>query len=300
MKKIVLLLLVFLYCDSVFSQTSNTEIKKDSSYLFKFSDETSLMGKVVLVTDTIVKVETKSLGIIDIERTKILSAEMLGSENMMMGKYWFKNPNATRYLFSPSAIPLERGEGYYQNSYLLLNSVYVGITNNISIGAGLEFISTFTGHPLFFGALKGSAKIVKNFYAGGGVLYSSAPSFSNSEDDRTSFGAVFTTYTYGNLSNNISVNAGFGFEKENGFGERPMFSISGMARITRKTFVISENWIVPATEGSPSRKTYYGLYTYGFRFSGEKISVDLALVNSKDIMEEIVVGFPYVGFAVKF
>lgn len=300
MKRILLVLLAFFFCNSAFSQASNAEIKQDSSYLFKFSDETSLMGKVISISDSIIKVETKSLGTVEIKKKNITTAEMLTSQNTILGKYWFKNPNATRYLFSPSAIPLERGEGYFQNSYLLVNSAYAGITNNISIGMGFEFISTFTGHPLFYGALKGSGKIVKNFYAGGGVIYASAPVFDFDDDnERTSFGAIFTTYTYGNLNNNISLNAGFGYAKEDGFSERPLFSISGMARISRKTFVITENWIMPIASDY-GRKTYYALYTYGFRFSGERMSVDLALVNSKDISDAIVVGFPYVGFAVKF
>ena len=33
---------------------------------------------------------------------------------------------------------------------------------------------------------------------------------------------------------------------------------------------------------------------------GEKIAVDLAFVNSKDIYQGIVIGIPFIDFAVKF
>ncbi|HNZ85615.1 MAG TPA: hypothetical protein PKN90_04720, partial [Paludibacteraceae bacterium] len=38
---------------------------------------------------------------------------------------------------------LKKGEGYYQNTMLLLNSFNVGITDYFSIGGGIEFLSTF-------------------------------------------------------------------------------------------------------------------------------------------------------------
>lgn len=282
---------------TVFSQKDNIQVQKDSSYLFKFFDETSLMGKVISVSDSAYVVQTKSLGNVTVVKSSIKNAELLNTENMVMGQYWFKNPNATRYLFSPSAIPLKKGEGYYQNTYLVLNSFYAGVTNNIAVGAGIEFISTFSGYPVFFATVKASGKIAEQFYGGGGIIWANAPYYDDNRD-RISFGAVYGTFTFGNLNNNISVNTGFGYDQKNGMGEHPIVSMSGMARLSRKTFFITENWFVPIT--SYRNRSYYAVFSYGLRFSGEKISVDLALINSKDIAEELVVGFPFVGFAVKF
>ncbi|MBE9480617.1 MAG: hypothetical protein IMY69_02855 [Bacteroidetes bacterium] len=42
------------------------------------------------------------------------------------------------------------------------------------------------------------------------------------------------------------------------------------------------------------------IFSYGVRFFGERISVDLGFINNKDIIEEIVIGIPYVDFVVKF
>ncbi len=47
-----------------------------------------------------------------------------------------------------------------------------------------------------------------------------------------------------------------------------------MTRIARKSALVTENWIIPFDE------EYYGLYSYGIRFFGEKLSIDLVFINS--------------------
>lgn len=69
--------------------------------------------------------------------------------------------------------------------------------------------------------------------------------------------------------------------------------ISEMTRIAKRTVQVTENRIVPA-EG------YYGIITFGVRFFGEKMTVDLAFINNSDITETLIIGIPYVDFVVKF
>ena len=58
--------------------------------------------------------------------------------------------------------------------------------------------------------------------------------------------------------------------------------------------MVTENWLVPS-DG------YYGVYSYGIRFMGEKITVDLAFLNNADIASDVLaIGVPYVDFVVKF
>ncbi|MCZ6819631.1 MAG: hypothetical protein O7G31_09090, partial [Calditrichaeota bacterium] len=62
-------------------------------------------------------------------------------------------------------------------------------------------------------------------------------------------------------------------------------------RTSRRTAFVSENWIFPGVDNP--------LISYGFRFFGEKIAVDLAFVN---ILGEdaIFPGIPYVDFIYNF
>ncbi len=68
-----------------------------------------------------------------------------------------------------------------------------------------------------------------------------------------------------------------------------------MSRVGRKWSLITENWIGPIVDDE-----YRGIYSYGIRFFGEKIAVDLAFLNNTDIFKEIAIGIPYIDFVVKF
>jgi hypothetical protein len=40
--------------------------------------------------------------------------------------------------------------------------------------------------------------------------------------------------------------------------------------------------------------------SYGVRFFGKKLSVDLGFLNNRDLAEALIIGIPYVDFVVKF
>jgi hypothetical protein len=50
----------------------------------------------------------------------------------------------------------------------------------------------------------------------------------------------------------------------------------------------------------PDDEGYYAVFSYGLRFMGESIAVDLAFLNNGDIAESIIIGIPWVDFVVKF
>ncbi|MFM8432081.1 MAG: hypothetical protein ACKOA1_04720, partial [Bacteroidota bacterium] len=191
--------------------------------------------------------------------------------------------------------PLKRGEGYYQNTYLLLNSVNVGVTDNISIGGGFELISLFSsgsGGPIFFLTPKVGFKVTEKFHAGGGMYVMSIPDVFN--DGRENLGILYGVGTVGNANSNSTLGMGWGFSFEGESSDSPIITLSGMHRVSRKTALVTENWFVQSDVG------YYGIYSYGVRFFGEKVSVDLGFLNNADIMEGILIGVPYVDFVVKF
>jgi len=207
------------------------------------------------------------------------------------GEYWFPNPNETRYLFAPSAFNLKKGEGYYQNTYLFINSFNYGFTDNFSFGVGFEFLSTFGSlggdfNPIFFLTPKYSMQVSENLRVGIGVLY------GNVSDLVGGFGVGYGLATYGNQEHNATLGLGFGFF-DGDFSTDPVITISGMTRISRRISLVTENWFFPAD-------VYRGILTYGIRFFGESMSVDLALINNTDIATAFPIGIPYIDFVVKF
>jgi hypothetical protein len=208
------------------------------------------------------------------------------------GEYWYANPNDSRYLFAPSAFNLKKGEGYYQNTYLFINTFNYGITDNFSMGLGFEFISTFASlgasdfDPIYFLTPKYSTQVSENVRVGVGVLYGKV------SDDIGGFGVGYGLVTYGNPEHNATLGLGFGFF-DGEFSGEPVITLSGMTRLSRRISLVTENWFFPAD-------VYRGIISYGIRFFGETMSVDLALVNNDEFSEVFPIGIPYVDFVVKF
>ncbi|WP_161888804.1 hypothetical protein [Pontibacter russatus] len=269
--------------DSAQAQTTATQ-----RWLVETKDGSVFQGVYLGQSEAGVRLLTDSAGEITIPMSELKSFRILDERNFRNGEYWFDNPNATRYLFAPSAYSLRKGEAYYQNTYLVLNSFNYGITDRLTIGAGFELISTFSGEPIFFITPKYSFPISDKWNAGAGVLYANAPI-----EDFSGLGIGYGLITYGNRDNNATLGVGFGYVDDEVSG-KPVFNLSGMRRISRKMALVTENWLVPS-DG------YYGVYSYGIRFMGEKITVDLAFLNNADIASDVLaIGVPYVDFVVKF
>jgi hypothetical protein len=285
--------------NSAFSQKTIVDQSRDSTKIYKIElqDGSVFIGYIIQQDSINLEIKTLSIPKIEIPISKIKSIIELDSSNYKKGRYWFPNPNATRYLFAPSAFNLKKGEGYYQNTYLFLNSFNVGITNNFSIGGGLELLSTLGSlafgefSPTFFITPKVGFEVTNKFHVGGGVLYASIPSFSSA--GRTSMGIAYGVGTYGTLDNNITLGMGWGFVNDE-FSNNPNITLSGMTRIAKKVALVTENWFIPTSDG------YKNFYSYGIRFFGENLAVDLAFINNSDIIQALILGIPYIDFVVKF
>lgn len=276
---------------NVQAQININEISIDSTVTYKITllkgDE--FIGKIISKSSSNIIIRTSSIPRIEIPVVNIKSIEPVEKNSMRNGSYWFPNPNATRYLISPTATNLKKGEGYYQNLYLFFNSVNYGVTDYFSIGGGFELISTFSADvsPIFMLTPKFGFELNEKSHAGAGLLFMGAAG-------EGSLGIAYGLYTYGDSNTNFTGGLGFGFvDKE--FSSRPVITISGMHRVKRRLSLVSENWIIPDLDDS-----YYTLISYGLRFFGEKLSTDLGFINNADIADFLIIGIPYVDFVVKF
>jgi len=230
----------------------------------------------------------------------------------MKGTGWFQNPNATRYFFAPSGIPLRKKEGYFQNAYLLANSANVGITNNLTLGGGVVI------PLLFYITPKLSYKISKHMYAGVGLIY--AQSFITSINIGAGIG--YGLITVGSAEHNLTIGAGYGYARsDNAYKETPMpvMTINGMTRIGKKVSLVTENWFIPRlgyntirtitdvngmsyTESYFLNKKNYGVgASAGLRLMpGLRSSIDFAVVALKSDPTSSLFVLPYLDFVYKF
>lgn len=285
------LLLFYLLVSSagVRAQTDTTQVNNELTVgrriIVETKDGLVVRGIFIGRSDAGIKVRTDNAGEVDIPNDQITWMEVV-DERMKDENYIFENPNSTSYLFSSSAFSPQKGEAYYKNIYLVVNSFNYAITNNFSVAAGFEITSAISANPTFFINPKYNFQINEKVHAGAGALYASVPGAKFS-----GLGIGYGIVTYGNADDNITFGAGYGYiDKE--LANKPVFTLSGMKRLNRRFGLVSENWIVP-------REEYYGVYSYGVRYMAQRVSVDLAFLNNQEFASDIFfLGIPYIDFVI--
>lgn len=295
-----LLLLVVFAATNARAQDADTTAFPVNAVIF-LKDGTQLRGILLSESPVGAKIRTDNLGEIIITADKIDRIEKNDEGFYNKGVYWFPNPNYSRYLFAPSAFPLSKGEGYYQNAYLFINSASVGVTDHFTMGGGFLLNPTFRYWGAAFLTPKVSFPSQSNvtFSVGAIVLGAYFPNFGLFNPDRevsTFLGGIgYGNVTFGNKEKNGSIGLGWGFANGN-IGSRPTINLSYMTRVGRRVGLVTENWVFIPGQGASA----VGILSGGVRFFGEKLSADVGLLVPavKDI--GIFIAYPYVDFVVKF
>lgn len=297
---LALLLLAFgcLSHQSLYAQIDPNSVPEAGTMVrITMTDGSVYLGEIISHEMGIIRLKTSNLGTLQVPTVNIERLEDLSGDKMRKGQYWFENPSYNRYFLGQSAQPLRKGEGYYQNIWIFFNSAHYGITKNIAIGGGFEFLSTFGARkPIFFLSTKAGFPIGDKFSAGATLRYLNIADLSGDEDFETDLaGGVFlgtAQFTYGNNDHNLTGGIGYGAAgKET--ADRPVFVLSGQTRVGKRMGLLTENYIIP-TNGVEA------IFIYGMRFMGERISFDLVFLNHPEIAKLIFIGIPMVDFVFKF
>lgn len=169
-----LFLLVLVSEAAAQTDTAQAQTTTGSRWIVETTDGSVIQGRYMGQDELGIRIMTDSTGEILIPHNKIRKTTIVDEARFRNGEYWFENPNATRYLFSPSAFSLKAGESYYQNTYLILNSFHYGITDNFTLGGGFEILSLFSGSPIFYITPKLTFPISDKLRGGGGILHANA------------------------------------------------------------------------------------------------------------------------------
>ena len=254
------------------------------------TDGARVVGRIMQVTADSVRVVSASATSM-IARSAIREVRQYSASELRNGALWSENPHASRLIFAPTAIPLRKGEAYFSDFWVFLVSAGVGVTDRITIGAGMSLVPGLSLDKNLLFLLPKVAVInqPRLKVAVGGLLARVGGFDSGSE----SLGILYGVATTGSRESNLTLGAGWGYVGGT-LSNKPVLTLGGQHRVAKRLSLISENWFFPFDNSSS------GIISYGFRILGEKISVDLAFANPIDNGDAWFPGIPLLGFAVKF
>lgn len=260
-----------------------------SLWMIETEDGNTFIGSVVKETSEHLILFTDVYGQVHIPLSRIKSKSELTPSKLVEGEHWFSNPHATRYYFMTNGYGLRQGEGYYQNTWILFNQLNYGLTKNISLGGGLVPLFLFAGAPTpVFISPKVTLPIIKDkFNVGAGAIMGYVLG------ENAGFGIAYGAMSVGSRDRNLTLGAGWAYA-DSQWAKSPTLTLSGMARVGRKTYLLTENYYI-GIEGSS-----LGILSFGGRSVQKRLAIDYGLFLPIGIDIETFIAIPWLGIALPF
>lgn len=171
--------------------------------------------------------------------------------NFFSPEYWFNetdtakirkinanwNVQNTRYLLMPSAVPLKKGSGYYQNILIGGNKIEYAFTDYFSTSLLIEPISS-----IIFGQLSGFVSVKFAFPLTENVYWSVFDMNSTSRDPEKkefiNISNFMLTWVYDDF--NFTTGVGYFIENRNSF----YLNVSASYNISKRLYLFSENYLL--------------------------------------------------------
>lgn len=264
--------------------------------VLELHDGSTLLGRITRVEADTVRFRT-SYAEIAIARALISDVRLVAQPSIGPGgELWPSDPNATRLFFGPTGRTLERGDGYFADTYLLFLNYFHGISDRVTLGAGMSIVPAedFLGENVFYAMPKLGVVRSPRFNVAVGGLVGMIPNWDLYEDDGDDeaevFGITYAAATAGSPDASVTAGIGYGFAGGE-FADTPMLMIGANKRLGRRSAFVTENYLFPDADGA--------LVSYGFRFFGERVAFDAAFWNVIGGDASIPFpGIPYVAFTI--
>lgn len=253
----------------------------------ELTNENSYIGKIISNDGVTLVFDSQELGVINIRVREIVRLTPVSPDRIQEGEFWFENPQATRYFWAPTGYGLKKGDAYYQNVWVFFNQISVGITDNVSIGAGVVPLFIFGGAPFpVWITPKVSFSVQDKLHLGGGALLGTIVGESES-----SFGIAYGTATMGTRDKNFNVGLGYGLAGGE-WANAPTITVSGMIRTGKRGYILTENYFIDV-----GNETLL-LLSLGGRSVGKTIAIDyggfIPLTEGLDTF----IAIPWLGISV--
>jgi hypothetical protein len=250
-------------------------------------DGFDFVGKITSKTDSNIELKTEKFGTVTIQRLTINSMNIVTHDQLVDGEVWFENPQASRYFYSPNGYGMKKGEGYYQNVWVMFNQVSYGFTDYFTMGVGTVPLFLF-GSDVFpvWVTPKASFPIVKDkFNLGVGAITGMAIG------EGVGFGLLYGVATYGSKDKNVNLGAGYAYAAGD-WAKRPTITLSTMIRTGKKGYFISENFLISSANES------VGIFSFGGRTIWPRVSHDYGLVIPIYNNMDKFIAIPWLGFVI--
>lgn len=244
-------------------------------------------GLLISDSSTYIELKTETLGLINIHKKHIKSIQTLKVDKSNPNRLWPENFQATRYFWQPNGYGLEKGEGYYQNIWVFFNQASYGITDYFSMSVGTIPLFLFSTETPLWIVPKVSLPVIEDILnIGVGVMAGTIVGVKES-----SFAIPFGVATYGSKDYNLSIGVGYAILAGE-ISESPLITISGMSRISRRGYLVTENFII-SDNGSA-----VGLMMLGGRTVMPKLSIDYGGVIPINMGDSFIL--PWLGITIPF
>jgi hypothetical protein len=215
--------------------------------------------------------------------------------------------NCTRLLFSPTGRPLARGEGYFSDHYVVFPGVTYGLTDNLSIGAGVSVIPGLgLNEQLFYVSPRFGKQFTDTVAVSAGLLYA----HEGDAGPEGHLGAGFAMFTLGRPERSLTIGVGaartvseeYYAHQVNGdlrgdfryqASYTPIVVVGGTARLSKRIALVSENWLILGHDFRLDRQPF----AVGLRFLGDRLTADVGVILVADVIKE---GFPVPWLSVSY
>ncbi len=200
------------------------------------------------------------------------------------GSYLYRDPNRTRYLYSPTAFMLEKGEGSLSQKQLFFTALGLGINEHINIQAAsvIPLLFVEDGLNIILGAKAGvSINEYLHFAVGSQFLFA----------EEVTMTVPFLTFTAGNEEMHASFNVTKPSIDDWDFDKDASFSISGLVRVSDGVALLTENFLLPIEDSDRDN-----IWSIATRLMSQNIGVDIGLL----FVEGADFPLPWLDFAYHF
>lgn len=279
-------LLFFFSFNKAFAQ-----VVTDTTSVWQIStiDDNEYTGYILSETAEAIELKTGTIGIITIPISQVKKREQLISDASTNFLLWPENPMASRYFWANSGFNIKKGDGYYQNTWVLFNHAQFGIADNFSLGVGMMPLFLFAGAPTpLWISPKVTFPIQEKVHLGVGVL---GGTLLGRDVDVVGFGFAYGNATFGSTSTNISAGLGYGFA-DGEFADRPTLSLAGMFRTGKRGYIITENYYIDTGFDDVL------FLSLGGRYVGKKIILDYGGIFSPETGDFTII--PWLSISLPF
>ena len=292
-KLISFILVVFIVTISTVSaQADNIDFKKPADgnkQVITLSDVSKIIGEIIEINPDDIVFQSE-VGEFRFAKDKIIELKEIAGETIKDGSYWFKNPNTTRLFFAPTGRMLPKGKGYFSDYYVIFPGIAWGVSDNFTFGGGMSLVPGIDmDEQIFYITPKVGITTSEKLSIAAGAMIIGVPG-ADFFDDVSPIGILYGVGTFGGLDGSVSAGFGFGFVDDE-LADNPMIMIGAEKRISRRVSFVTENWLIPGADQP--------LVSYGFRFFGEGLSVDIAMATPLGD-DFFFPGFPWIDFVINF